>query len=226
MPDMRFSVSLMCMDFLKIQEQLEILNERADLYHVDIMDGHYCRNITLSPDMVKAFAKVARLPMDCHLMTTNPNDWIEPLAQSGAQIISPHAETINTDAFRTLNRISALGCQCGVALNPATPLSAIRHYIGRLDLLTLMTVDVGFAGQPFIPEMLEKIQEAAQLKAKHGYKYRIQIDGCCNPSTFKRLADAGAEVLILGSGLFNLDADLNAAYDRMLSQYRQAVSAR
>ena len=224
MNKVQFAPSLMCMDFLRMREQLEILNTRADLYHVDIMDGHYCKNITLSPDMISAFAKVATLPMDVHLMTTAPSDWLDVCAKAGAKIISPHAETINVDAFRTLNRIRELGCQAGVTLNPATPLNTIRHYVERIDLLTLMTVDVGFAGQPFIEEMLPKIEQAAEWKAKHGFKYRIQIDGGCNRATYKRLVNAGAEVLIVGSsGLFKLDDDLNRAYDKMLTLFEEAM---
>ncbi|MBE6906898.1 D-allulose 6-phosphate 3-epimerase [Marasmitruncus massiliensis] len=216
-----FSVSLMCMDFLDIKNQLEILNKRADMYHIDIMDGHFCKNITLSPDFIRAAGRAAKLPMDVHLMTENPNDWLEPVAKAGATYIAPHAETINTDAFRVLARIKELGCKAGVVLNPATPLQAIEHYMGRLDMITIMTVDVGYAGQPFIPEMLDKIAQAKRLREKKGYNYKIQIDGSCNVKTFGRLREAGADVFILGSsGLFGLDADLNTAYDKMLMQYQ------
>lgn len=221
----QFAVSLMCMDFLNMREQLEVLSKRADLLHIDIMDGHFCKNITLSPDLIRTFAKVATIPMDVHFMTTNPSDWLELCAQAGAKILSPHAETINADAFRTFNLIERLGCKAGVTLNPATTMEAVRHYIDRIDLLTIMTVDVGFAGQPFIEQMLEKIEEAAELKAKKGYHYQIQIDGSCNAKTFKRLMNAGAEVLILGSsGLFSLDTDLNRAYDKMLASYEKAIA--
>ena len=147
-----FSPSLMCMDFLKMEEQFNILNDKVDMYHIDIMDGHFCKNITLSPDLVKTFSKVAKKPMDVHLMTTNPTDWIEKVAAAGAEYISPHAETINGDAFRVMNMIKSLGCKTGVVLNPATPLSYVKHYLNRIDLLTIMTVDVGFAGQPFIED--------------------------------------------------------------------------
>lgn len=220
-----FAPSLMCMDFLEMRKQLEVLNRRADLLHVDIMDGHYCRNITLSPDMIRTFAKVATLPMDVHLMTTNPGDWLEACAEAGAKILSPHAETINGDAFRTLNLIERLGCKPGVTLNPASSLELVRYYVERLHILTIMTVDVGFAGQPFIEPMLRKIEDAAELKAKNGYGYLIQIDGSCNERTYKRLVDAGAEVLIVGSsGLFNMDPDLDKAYDIMLAAFAKATA--
>lgn len=216
-----FTVSLMCMDFLDMKHQLEVLDKNVDGYHIDIMDGHYCKNITLSPDFIKACARVAVKDMDVHLMTTNPNDWIELCAKAGARMISPHAETINTDCFRTLNRIAELGCKVGVTLNPATPLSYCKHYLNRIDVLTLMTVDVGFAGQPFIEEVLDKIAEAKRLREENGYHYKIMIDGSCNQKTFKRLYDAGADVFILGtSGLFNLDDNLQAACDKMKENFQ------
>ena len=194
----QIAVSLMCMDFLKIKEQLEVLNESVGMYHIDIMDGHFCKNITLSPDLIKSFKKVSKLPMDVHLMTTEPNDWIETVAEAGADIISVHAETINGDAYRIYNEIERLGCKRGLVLNPATTLESVKHYLNRVDLLTIMTVDVGFSGQPFIEEMLDKIAEAKKLREENGYHYKIQIDGSCNPKTFKRLKEAGADIYILG----------------------------
>ena len=220
----KFAVSLMCMDFLKVGEQLNILNDLVGMYHVDIMDGHYCKNITLSPDLVKSFKKVSKLPLDVHLMTTNPEDWIDPVAEAGADIISLHAETINGQAFRLYNRIEELGLKAGLVLNPATPLSEAAHYLNRIDLLTIMTVDVGFAGQPFIEEMLDKIREAKRIREEKGYHYQIQIDGSCKASTFKKLTEAGADILILGSsGLFGLDKDLKTACAKMTESYKAAL---
>lgn len=208
------------MDLLNIKEQTKILNERCDMFHVDIMDGHYVKNITLSPDFVNAFTKVSKRPVDCHLMVTDPDDYIESLAKAGADYICPHAETINTDAFRILNKIKSLGCKAGAVLNPATPVSFIKHYINRLDIITVMTVDVGFAGQPFIKEMLCKIRELKKLKEENGYNYLIEVDGSCNKNTFKELYEAGAEVFIVGtSGLFSKDKDLKRAWDIMLKEF-------
>ena len=132
-----FNPSLMCMDLINIKEQIQILNSRADFYHVDIMDGHFVKNITLSPDFVKAIHPLTDLPLDCHLMVTDPDDFIEPLAKSGAGFICPHAETINSQAFRIIKKIRDNGCKVGVVLNPATPVSYIKHYIHKVDKITV-----------------------------------------------------------------------------------------
>lgn len=225
MSKMQFSPSLMCMDLTKFREQVEILNERADYYHVDIMDGHFVKNITLSPFFVEQLNKISTIPLDVHMMVEYPSDYIDELAKAGAYYIVPHAETINKDAFRVINKIESVGCKVGVALNPATIVDSIKHYIHRLDKITVMTVDPGFAGQPFIAEMLDKIKELKDLREKHGYKYLIEIDGSCNERTFKRLTDAGADILIVGSsGLFNLDSDLTVAWDKMMEIYDRETS--
>lgn len=217
-----FSVSLMCMDFLNIKEQMETLNDNMAMYHADIMDGHYCKNITLSPDLIKTFSGAATLPIDVHLMTTNPVDWIELCANAGVTYISPHAETINTDAFRIMNMIKNLGCKTGVVLNPATPLSFVEPYLNRIDLLTIMTVDVGFAGQPFIEEMLDKIKEAVRIREEKGYSYKIQVDGSCNKKTYKRLKEAGTDIFVLGSsGLFNLNKNLSKACEMAYEEFAE-----
>lgn len=220
-----FSPSLMCMDFLDIKNQIEILNTRCDFYHVDIMDGHYVPNLTLSPDFVSAVSKVATKPLDCHLMVTNPADYIELLAQAGAEFICPQAETITADAFRTLGKIKQNGCRAGIVLNPATPLSAIQYYLDLLDKITIMTVDPGFAGQSFIRQMLCKIEQARTLKEKNGYGYIIEVDGSCNEKTFAELHKAGAECFVVGtSGLFSLDNNLETAWDKMKENFSKAAA--
>ena len=221
-----FNPSLMCMDLLNIKEQIQILNKRADFYHVDIMDGHFVKNITLSPDFVKAIHPICDIPLDCHLMVTTPDDFIEPLAKAGAGFICPHAETINSEAFRIINKIHDNGCKVGVVLNPATPVSYIKHYIHKLDKITVMSVDPGFSGQPFIPEMLDKIRELKQLKEENGYNYLIEVDGSCNKRTFKQLTEAGTEVFVVGStGLFGLDSNLETAWDKMIADFNQEANA-
>ena len=164
-----FSPSLMCMDLLELKEQVAFLNGKADLYHVDIMDGHFVKNITLSPDFVRVLSRIATKPIDCHLMVTNPEDYVESLARAGAGYITPHAETIGNQAFRIIRAIRDAGCKVGVAVSPATPLGMLESYLHLLDKLTIMTVDPGFAGQPFIREMLDKIALAARQKGEQAY---------------------------------------------------------
>jgi D-allulose-6-phosphate 3-epimerase len=222
---MRFFPSLMCMDFLNLGAQVRALNSLADGWHADIMDGHFCPNMAVAPSLIAVIARASTLPIEAHLMTTRPNDWIDRVAQAGATIISPHAETILNDAFRVMDRIHALGCQTGVTLSPATPLAQVEAYLPRVDVLTLMTVDVGYSGQAFIAEMLGKIRLAAAWRAERGYTYRIQIDGACNRTTYRVLAEAGAECLVMGAtGLFSLDADPAQAWANMLREYGEQTA--
>lgn len=220
-----FAPSLMCMDYGKMKEQFEIMDKYVDIYHVDIMDGHFCKNMALTPALLKGCTSITDKEMDVHLMTTDPADWIEMCANAGATYISPHAETINTSAFRTMKLIQSYGCKCGVVLNPATPLSYVESYLDYIDMLTIMTVDIGFAGQEFIDEMYVKIEEAKKLREEKGYHYKIQIDGHCNKENYKRLVEAGADILIVGNaGLFGLDDDLDTACQKMEAEYKACVN--
>ena len=221
-----FSPSLMCMNLMDIQNQLNVINQRADMVHIDIMDGHFVKNITLSPFFIEQIKKHTTVPIDAHLMVEKPSDFLDMVIEAGADYICPHAETINSEAFRIIDKIKSAGRKASVAINPSTPLSYIQHYIHHLDKITFMSVDPGFAGQKFIPEVLDKVREAKRLKEEKGYNYLIEIDGSCNERTFKILEQAGIEVFIVGtSGLFNLDSDLNRAWDKMMAQFNAQVSA-
>ena len=221
-----FAPSLMCMDFGKIKEQFEVMDKYVKLYHVDIMDGHFCKNMALTPGILKSFRENTNKEIDVHLMTTNPSDWIEMCADAGATYISPHAETINTDAFRTMQLIQKLGCKCGVVLNPATPLNYVESYLEYIDIMTIMTVDIGFAGQKFIEQMYDKIRQTVQLRNEKGYHYKIQIDGHCNKENYRQLVEAGADVLIVGNaGLFGLDSNLDIACQKMQHEFEQCMTA-
>lgn len=219
-----FSPSLMCMDLRYVAGQMEILNRHCDVYHVDIMDGHFAKNIALSPAFVSVVRSLTSLPVDAHLMVTQPGDYIDTLAAAGASVITVHAETIGTEAFRTIRRIQAAGCQVGVALCPATPLAMAESYLGYVDVLTIMTVDVGYAGQPFIPEMVEKIRLAAALRQERGHHYVIQSDGANNPATYRALYGAGTRMFVMGSsGLFRPGVPLEEAYEAMRRDFGEAV---
>ncbi|MDO4478795.1 MAG: D-allulose 6-phosphate 3-epimerase [Lachnospiraceae bacterium] len=227
--------SLMCMDFMDMKNQLDILNKRADMYHFDIMDGHFVPNITLSPDMAKAMAPYCEIPMDFHLMVEEPAQFIDacaaavkPMTDKGiVSYFCPHAEVISGKAFRIMDQIHAAGFKTGVVLNPETPLCMVESYLQKVDKITILSVDPGFAGQPFIPEMLDKIAEAKALREANPdkYHYIIEIDGSCNKKTFKILAEAGVESFIVGSsGLFNNDPDLVKAWDIMADTFDKEVN--
>lgn len=224
MPAPKFAVSLMCMDFANAGQQVATLSKHADAFHLDIMDGHFAPNLSLSPDWVKALAPYASITLEAHLMTEQPDQWIEPLVEAGVHTLSPHAETLGRNAYRVMNLIRSHGRKTGLVLNPMTPLAEVKHLLPRVDLLTLMTVDVGFAGQPFITEMLDKISEAVEFREREDLTYEIQIDGSCNEKTFKRLRDAGTDQFILGtSGLFSLAEDLDEAWRLMAEGYERAT---
>lgn len=214
----------MCINFLEIKEQITFLNTVADFLHVDIMDGHFVKNITLSPLFIEQIRSIAKIPIDAHLMVENPYDYVDILKQSGADYITIHAETIRRFAFRIIEKIKNLGLKVGIALNPTTDINEIYYYMNRVDKITIMTVDPGFAGQPFIPEMLEKIKKLKDLKSKKGYNFLIEADGSCNVKTFKLLKDAGCEVFVLGSsGLFGLDPDIKKAWGIMRKNFDNHV---
>ncbi|KGQ11111.1 D-allose transport system permease protein AlsC [Beauveria bassiana D1-5] len=202
-----------------LQEQIEFIDLHADYFHIDIMDGHFVPNLTLSPFFVGQVRKLASKPLDCHLMVTRPQDYIVPLAEAGADIITLHPETINGQAFRLIEEIRRHGMKVGLILNPETPVEAMKYYIHKADKVTVMTVDPGFAGQPFIPEMLEKVAELKAWREREGLSYEIEIDGSCNAATYERLMAAGADVFIVGtSGLFNHARDIDEAWQVMSEQ--------
>ena len=221
----KFSPSLMCMDLTRFREQIEAMNDKADFYHVDIMDGSYVKNITLSPFFIENLRKITRVPIDVHLMVNHPEDIIPLCIEAGADVISFHPETANNKIFRLLMQIKEAGKRCGVVLNPATPAEAIREYAHLLDKVTVMSVDPGFAGQPFIPQSLDKIRQLIALRERHGWHYLTEIDGSCNARTFKQVAASGVDVFIVGtSGLFSLAEDMNEAWACMVNTFSQQTS--
>lgn len=210
------SPSLMCMDLTKFKEQIEFLDQKVSYFHIDIMDGHYVPNLTLSPFFVSQVKKIATKPLDCHLMVTHPENYIDDLAKSGCDMITLHVETISGQAFRLIEKIQRLGMKVGIIFNPETPVEKAKYYLHKADKVTVLTVDPGFAGQSFIPEMLDKVAELRLFRETYQLNYEIEIDGSCNPKTYEILIKAGADVLIVGSsGLFNNSDNIIEAWDML-----------
>lgn len=216
---MKILPSLMCMNLSKFNEQIEYLNNVVDGYHIDIMDGHYVRNMTLSPWFIEQLREVSKIPIDAHLMVTNPSEYVDNLLDLDVESISIHAELLNGQAFRINQKIKKSGKKFGVVLNPESSIETIRDFVHHIDIITVMTVDPGFAGQEFIEESLAKIHFLNEYRMNNNLSYEIQIDGSCNKNTYRRLTEAGADNFIVGSsGLFNLNEDINMAFEEMKMQ--------
>lgn len=225
MDNVEFSPSLMTMDLDKFNEQIKFLNNHVDSYHIDIMDGHYVPNITLSPWFIEQVKKISDVPISVHLMVTNPSFWVDELLKIETDYICVHAEVINGIAYRIINKIHEHNKKVGVVLNPETPIDVIKPYIQYLDKVTIMTVDPGFAGEKFIDETLEKIVELRKIRDKNQYNYLIEMDGSSNKKTFKKIQKANPDIYILGrSGLFGLDESISEAWEKMLRDFNQALT--
>lgn len=199
----KIAPSILSADFAKLGEEVAAVDQGgADWIHVDVMDGHFVPNITIGPLVVKAIRPVTTLPLDVHLMIENPDLYIEEFVKAGADYITVHVEACR-HLHRTVHYIKSLGVKAGVVLNPATPVESIQHIIADVDLVLLMSVNPGFGGQKFIPEVLPKIRKVKELAEEKGVSIDIEIDGGVNAETAKLCIEAGATVLVAGSAVYN-----------------------
>ncbi|MGV3465493.1 MAG: ribulose-phosphate 3-epimerase [Heyndrickxia sp.] len=199
----KIAPSILSADFSKLaQEIIDVENGGADYIHIDVMDGHFVPNITMGPIIVEAIRPITKLPLDVHLMIQNPDQYIEAFAKAGANYISVHVEAC-PHLHRTIQHIKSLGVKAGVVLNPATPVDMIQHILNDVDLVLLMTVNPGFGGQSFIPSVLPKIKKVKELADYNGLTIEIEVDGGVNAETAKLCVDAGANVLVAGSAIYN-----------------------
>ena len=206
----RIAPSILSADFSRLAEEIRSVEEGgADWLHVDVMDGRFVPNITIGPPVVAAIRPVTKLPLDVHLMIADPDRYIPAFAKAGAYIISVHAEAC-VHLHRTIHFIKEQGVKAGVVLNPHTPVETIRHVIADVDLVLLMTVNPGFGGQAFIPSVVPKIREVARLAGEQNKTLDIEVDGGVNAKTAPLCAEAGANVLVAGSAIYN-EADRAAA---------------
>ena len=201
----KVSPSVMCINTTELKEQIESLDKAGvDLYHIDIMDGHYVPNFCLNGYLMKDIASISNTPMDVHLMVTNPTDYIEYFSECGAEYITMHIETL-VHPIRALKRVRELGKKAGLAINPATDISSLKYMLDYLDLVCVMTVDPGFAGQTLIHATIEKIKALRKMFTDAGKDIEIMVDGQVKETTAPELVKAGANVLVVGtSGLFNV----------------------
>ena len=175
----------------------------ADLIHVDVMDGHFVPNLTLGPAVVRSIKPVAKVPLDVHLMITDPDRYIEEFAAAGAAMISVHVEVL-PHLHRTVHAIKALGVKAGVVINPATPVGALEQIAGDVDFVLVMSVNPGFAGQKFIPGSEAKIQEARALLDRLKNPAPVEIDGGIDLQNVERVVAAGARIVVAGSAIFQM----------------------
>ena len=220
MTDYLIAPSILAADFARLGEEVDsVLEAGADWVHFDVMDNHYVPNLTIGPMVCQALRKHGvSAPIDVHLMVEPVDDLIRMFADAGASYISFHPEA-SRHVDRSLQLIRALGCKAGLALNPATQVSFVENVLDKLDLLLLMSVNPGFGGQKFIPQTLNKLQQARQLIDASGLDIRLEVDGGVGPANIAEIARAGADTFVAGSAIFGADC-----YSDVISQMRSSLA--
>ncbi len=195
--------SILASDFAHLADEVAAAERGGGtIVHVDVMDGHFVPNITFGPAMVKALRQVTKLPLDCHLMIENPDQFIADFADSGADMVSVHQEACR-HLYRTLQLIEQHGMRPAVVINPATPVELLIEVLPIVHHVLVMSVNPGFGGQQFLPLALDKIEHLAELRTEMGLNYRIEVDGGVAHDTVARVVEAGADMLVAGSAVFS-----------------------
>jgi ribulose-phosphate 3-epimerase len=201
----KIAPSILSADFSRLGEEVQAVEQAgADYIHIDVMDGHFVPNITVGPMIVRAVRKMTRLPLDVHLMISEPDRFIDDFAESGADILTVHPETV-IHLHRTIHAIKDLGVKASVSLNPATPLHVLEYVLEDVDMVLLMTVNPGFGGQQFITSVLPKIRRLRDMAIERGLTLEIEVDGGIGPNTIEGVSSAGADVFVAGSAIFYSD---------------------
>lgn len=199
---MKVAPSILSADFGKMAEAVENVKAwNADWVHCDVMDGVYVPNITFGMPMIKALRKYSDMVLDVHLMITKPEKYVGQFCDAGADVVTFHPEA-SDDVQGALDTIKSKGKKCGLVINADQPFDIVEKYLDQIDLLLIMTVQAGFGGQSFKPECVDKARLGAELRAKYGYKYDIEIDGGVSPKNVELLKDAGANVVVAGNAVF------------------------
>jgi ribulose-phosphate 3-epimerase len=199
---LKIAPSILSADFGHLAREVEAVEAAgADWIHVDVMDGRFVPNITIGPVVVRAVRKVTKLPIDVHLMIVEPERYVDDFAQAGADVLSVHVEP-SYHLSRTLQHIRSLGKKAGVVLNPHTPPDAVEYVLERADLVLVMSVNPGFSGQAFMPEVLPKLRAIRKMIDDRGLDVALEVDGGVAPDTAARVVEAGARVLVAGSAVY------------------------
>jgi ribulose-phosphate 3-epimerase len=205
----KIAPSILSADFAQLADDVERVAAEADLLHVDVMDGHFVPNLTIGPPVVKSLRKRTDLHLDCHLMVDNPGELLEDFADAGADGCTVHIEL--GDPRPLFASMRDLGLRVGLTHNPETPVDAVLPYLEEIDVLLFMSVHPGFAGQAFIPSVLDKLKAARRVVDERGLPVELEIDGGINRETAPRAAAAGADILVAGSAIFHADDPAAAA---------------
>ncbi len=214
--------SILSSDFSRLGEEIKAVEAAgADWIHVDVMDGHFVPNITIGPIVVEAARKVTSLPLDVHLMIENADQYVEDFIKAGSDYLVVHTEAC-AHLQRTLTHIRELGCKAGVSLNPATPLSTLDHILPDLDLVLIMSVNPGFGGQSFIPQVLDKIRDLRNMLDGLDREVLLEVDGGIKVQNIGQVAKAGADAFVAGSAIFGSE-DYVETISQMRSEMESAL---
>lgn len=216
--EIKIAPSILAANFARLGDEVKRAEAAgADRIHVDVMDGHFVPNLSMGPAIVKCLRPITALPLEVHLMIDNPDDFIEPFIQAGADSLLIHVEG-NNNLHRSIQRTKALGKSAGVVINPATPASALEAIIGDVDLVLVMTVNPGYGGQRFIDSTLPKIRQVREMIEQVRPSIELEVDGGVDADTAGRAVDAGADVLVAGTAIFG-EPDVRVAMERLRAAY-------
>lgn len=199
---MKIAPSILAADFLNLGRDIELLNNHADIIHLDVMDGTLVPNISFGFSVIDHVSKVARIPMDAHLMVVHPEKWFERLAKDGVSMVSFHYEAAGRNTSRYIDYIHSLGMKAGIAINPDVPVDKLYKFIGKADYFLVMTVFAGFGGQKFIYESLDRVRALRAEIDRRGEKGDIQVDGGVDSTNAASLKEAGVTIIVAGSSVF------------------------